>query len=298
MIKKRKLLVWFSLLFIIVILVFLFIQFGYAIDNENGKIVDAVYLKSLRSEVNVECLQNSQCSDDYECIKSQCLSKNSKDLCKTISLSTSSNKLIVGDRINLNKKVIIDAQLPGLFGKGELVKIVDNKPQEYFYKQYILIGDEKIVNDGMGNVIKIENSSEPIYTLRILFSNGIDFSDREIHGQALRVFNKEYLIGGDSTNSIISLASSEDNIKLEDGQKVNLNVAGNSNFVENSNVKIIKDSENKVVALELAFNMQGLNKDKISVGDKYTNPLFNSVYLSFNSVDAEGYADLSIGGKC
>lgn len=106
MVKKRELLVLFSLLFVTVILAFLFIQFGYAIENGSEKVIDATYLESLRSEVGVECLQNSQCSENYECIKNQCISKDSLDLCRTMSLSTSYNKLRVGDRINLDKKII------------------------------------------------------------------------------------------------------------------------------------------------------------------------------------------------
>src|SRR3989344_332992 len=256
-----------------------------------GSIINEDYLESLRLEANVECLQNSQCSEGYECVANKCLETKKINNCKDMGLSTPTRRLKEGDFLNAYKRVVTSSQLQDLLANGELVEVVDNQLIEHFYTQVILIGETKIEKENSDYLIKT-NSNEPIYILRITFSKSVDFSSRNIQGQVLRILGKEYVIGTDSTNSVISLISNTEEIKLEKLENVKMN----SNSLSGTIANIEKDSNGEVAVFEIAFNMP--DNSNIKVGENAADRVFDAIKLSFNSVDANGFADARIGGKC
>ena len=280
--------------FLLVLVIISTLSFVLSQNNPvvyQGDIINENYLESLRLEANVECLQNSQCSEGYECVANKCLETKKINNCKDIGLSTSTRRLKDGDFLNAYKRVITGAQLSDLLTNGELVEVVDNQLIEYFYTQVILIGNSKIEKEDLDYLIKT-NSNEPIYILRITFSKSVDFSSRNIQGQVLRILGKEYVIGTDSTNSVISLISNTEEIKLEKLKNVKMN----SNSLSGTIANIEKDSNGEVAVFEIAFNMP--DNSNIKVGKNAADSVFDAIKLSFNSVDVNDFADVRIGGKC
>lgn len=181
----------------------------------------------------------------------------------------------VGKPINIAKKVLTRKDLPYLLSDGEIVEIIDDELIEYLYSPVILIGENKIEKKDNDYFIKTNNES--IYTLRISFSIGIDFSSKNIQGQVLRVLGKEYVIGKDSTNSVIELVSDKKTIKLQNEE----------------NIKITQDKNGNVIIIEISFSPQ----NNIKVEENFAELTFEAVKLSFNNVNGD-FADVEIGRKC
>jgi hypothetical protein len=237
---------------------------------------DKISLETLRASAAVECLQNSQCSGSSECMDTQCVKETDINQCQTINLNTPTRQIKVGDSINSIKEVLTKADLPFLLSGGEFVKIVNGKTMEYFYNSVILIGDNKIEQESDKYVIQ---NDTPIYTYRLTFSNGVDFSDKDIQGQTIRILGQEYIINSNSDNSNIYLVSNKTNIQLQN----------------KNNINIIKDENGNVIRIEIAFVSQA----PVDAAQTNTDSVFNSAKLSFNSVDANaGFASIQVGGVC
>ena len=239
-------------------------------------ILDEKYLEGLRLNAGVECLQNSQCSEGYICFKNKCKENGEINFCEEISLSGVNHKLQVGGSINYVKKAISNYRLPNLLADGKLVEIVDDELIEHFYKPTILIGNSEIKKETKTYFIKPE-SNETIYPFRFIFSKSVDFSSKNIQGQVLRILGKEYVIGGNSTNSIIYLISDDKEIKLENGEGVG--VGGIS--IGGTLVELSRDSKGDVAMFKILFNMQ----NNLKVEDNYVDPVFDGIKLSFKHVD-------------
>ena len=284
---NKKYVVILLILVVIGTLSFVLLQNSLVTADVNDK----EYLNNLKLQANVECLQNSQCSEGYECVANKCLETKKINNCKDMGLSTPTRRLKEGDFLNTYKRVVTSSQLQDLLANGELVEIINNQLIEHFYTQVILIGNSKIEKENSNYLIKT-NSNEPIYTLRVAFSKSVDFSSKNIQGQVLRILGKEYIIGRDSTNSAISLISNTKEIKLKKFENVKMN----SNSVSGAITNIDQDSNGEVAVFEIAFNMP--DNSNIKVGENAADRVFDAIKLSFNSVDANGFADARIGGKC
>ncbi len=231
-------------------------------------------LENLRIQAQVECLQNSQCSENQECIGNICVEKSQIDVCQSTGLSTASRNLKEGDSINSIKSVLTKKDLPHLLSEGELVEITNEKTIEYFYSPVILIGNNKIERNN--EIYEISNG-ESMYTYKLFFSNPVDFSNKNLHGQTLRIFGEEYLIDKNSDNSNVELISKNKNLKLKDA----------------NNIKIIRDENGNVIAIEIYFN----SLNKIKIDEDYRESLFNKTKISFDNINSE-FADIKIGGVC
>ena len=239
-------------------------------------------LENLRQQAKVECLQNSQCSQGYECVDNFCIEKNKIDLCQSVKLSTGAQPLEVGKPINSAKRVLTRSDLPYLLSDGELVKIEGENITKYFYSPVIIIGENVIDHDNGVNEIRIKENT-PIYKYKMFFSNYIDFSDKDFHGQSLRILGKEYIIGSNSNNEEVELISTEKTVNLKD----------------ENNLRLIKNNEGKVESFEVYFNPQAVSVSGIKEGENFSvNTNFNPIDLKFNAVDSRGFADISIGGNC
>lgn len=266
---------WIRILIILIIggilSFFVFFSSSFAIQtsalNQNE-------LENLKLKAQVECLQNSQCSGSQECLGNQCVEKSEIDSCKNVGLSTASRNLKEGDSINSVKRVLTRIDLPYLLSDGELVDIVDGKAVEYFYSPIITVGDNKIEKENGDYIIKNDG---PLYTYKLTFSNPVDFSNKNIHGQVLKILGEEYLIGKNSDNSNIELISKNKNLKLKDAD----------------NIKITHDENRNVLSIEIDFD----SLNKIKVRENYSDSLLNKTKLSFDNFSGE-FADVKIGGIC
>ncbi len=252
-----------------------------------GNVIKKNYLEDLKIKANIECLQNSQCLGVFECVDNYCVSNKEINVCQKIKLSTNSIPLEIGKPINLAKKVLTRKDLPYLLSDGEIVEIKDGNLTEHFYSPVILVGENNIEKENKDYFININN--KPIYTYRLMFSTGVDFSNKNIHWQILRILGREYIIGDNSDNSIIELISDNKKLKLEDGKKVN-------EIAIETLVNIKRNEEGKVIMLEISFNNLGLD-DKLKVRESYTDSVFNAIKLSFDYAD-DGFADIRVGGNC
>jgi hypothetical protein len=258
-----------SLVFVSVLIFFIFPKTGFATAS-----IDASTLENLRQKAEVECLQNSQCSNNSECMNNACVDKKDIDVCQEVSLSTTVRSLHVGDSINSAKKTLSESDLPSLLTDGKLVEIIDGKLIEHLYSPAILLSTSKIESEN--EIYSIKNNGA-LYTYRLIFSRGVDFSSKNIIGQSLRILGDEYVIGSNSDNSNIYLVSDNKNILLQN----------------NENIKITNDKEGNVILIDILF----YPLVNIKASDNFIDPTFNSMKLSFNSIK-DNFADVRFGGNC
>lgn len=269
--KKERLIRVLTVLVLIGILSFVaFPKTGFVISQT----INANQLENLKLNAQVECLQNSQCSENQECIENRCINKNEIDICKNIGFSTYSRSLKNGDSINSIKSVLTKADLPYLLSNGKLAEIIDRKLIEYFYSPVLIIGDNKIEKESQDYMIE---NSEPVYTYKLTFSNPVDFSNKNLHGQIIKIFGEEYVIDKNSKNSNIELVSKKKNIVLKNSE----------------NIKITEDENGNIISIEIEFN----SPNKIKIKENYSESLFNKIKLSFDKADSE-FVDIKIGGNC
>ena len=245
---------------------------GFAIFSED---LSEDYLEGLRLKAKVECLQNSQCSEGFECSGNKCVDEEEINLCQDFKLYSGGTKLEVGQPINSVKSVITHGQLPYLLSPGEIVEVVNEGLIEYIYLQIIFIGENKIEKENEDCFIKKNN--EPFYTYKLVFSKAVDFSSENIQGQVLRILGEEYVIGSKSDNSKIYLISDNKEIKLEDG----------------GDIKITRNEEGNVIMFEIGFNPQ----NNLKVKEDFSDSTFNAIKLSFDNFNG-GFADVRLGGSC
>ncbi len=252
---------------------------GFSIFQKD--IVNEKYLENLKLNVGLECLKNSQCDKGSECVDNSCIEKLKINDCESTDLYFRAIKLMRGDSINSLKSIITDTELPYLLPDGELVEIVEGKIIEHFYTQTIIIGNNPIEEDKGYYLIKTK-SDEPIYTYILTFSKDVDFSNKKIQGQVLRILGKEYVIGSKSNNDKIELISEDKKITLEDN---------------NNKISILKSSEDNVLSINVPFYVDSKVGNIKAMGNNVDN-IFDSVKLSFNYVSTEGFADVKIGRNC
>ncbi len=287
---KKEVLIGLVIIIVVVILSFIILpKTGFAIyQYSHSKILDKDYLENLKLKANVECLQNSQCPEGFECVGNKCITKSEINLCQNIKLFTPTRKLKTGQPINSIREIITDSELPHLLADGDLVELIDNKLTKHFYVQVIYIGENNLEKENGEYSININN--KPIYTYRLMFSKSVDFSSENIRGQVLRILGKEYVIDSKSDNNKIILIYDNKKIKLEDEKSVN-------DIIKESLVNIKRNEDGKIIMFEVSFNIQDKDKSNIKVKENYSDPVFNAIKLSFDGIDNE-FADIRLGGNC
>jgi hypothetical protein len=265
-------------------------------ENYQASSVDELYLESLRLAANLECLKDSHCFAGFQCVDNNCISGEKVDSCESVKLSTPISDLRIGRPINIDKGVITNYELPNLLADGEFVEVVDGKVVEYLYTPFIVIGSSTIEEENLDYVVRTDSDDGFIYKLKIAFSKNVDFSNKNIQGQILRVLGKEYVIGVASTNSDIYLISEDRSIKLEDGKKARIGPSPTP--LEGTLINMIKDSEGKVAMIEVTFNDKGDERRDMKLGEPYNDPVFENLKLSFNYFGGEGASDIRLGGNC
>lgn len=295
--NKNGFLLSILILILIVFLTIIFFPKTSLAVNKND-IINKQYLEILKLRVNAECLQDSQCSEGFECIENKCIVNNFKDNCRETGLSTSINRIKTGLPTNYGKKVITHNELPELLPTGTIFEIINDEIVEHEYKSDLIIGDNLIEKENEEYAIKSQSVSDAVVKLRISFSKDINFSSENIRGQALRVLGEEYIIGDYSNNSIIYLISENKTIKLEKEKGVKTDIF--SKETEGTSVNMINGKDNSVAMFEIAFGIKSNfnnNKDSIRVNEKYIDPVFEKIIISFNNINND-FADIRIGGNC
>jgi len=266
-----------SFLVLVCIGVFSFVISG--VGSYQVEDVDVEYLEGLRMRAGVECLVDSQCGEGFGCVDNVCVWEGEIDICEKVNLSLSTEKLIVGSSIGSAKKTINKINLPALLSDGKIVEVVDGEVVEYFYKQFVLMGNNEIMENENGRFI--DNSGE-IYRYELIFSSGVDFSSDRIRGQVLEILGREYVIGKDSDNFAIYLGSENKAFRFEEGVRASL-----FSKVDGVRVDIIRDVSGNVIKIEIGFDAG----DDLSFGEDYVNPVFDLFEISFDD-------DVSVGGSC
>jgi len=264
-------------LFLILLFAFILIPktsiSGFSVLS-SGRITDG-NLDELRVGARVECLKNSQCLDGFECIENNCIDDGLVYI-KNVKLSGGARNLNIGDKINSIKSILTKADLPYVLSSGELVKI-KGRVIEYFYSQSILIGDYEMTFNGLE---VLEN--KPVFTYRLMFSNPIDFSDEDFHGQVLKILGKEYIIDGKSDNSEIVLVFDDKKIKIRNNKRFNLG----KTFLEENQMKIDYNDNGLVNGIIIEFFK---NIGEIKDSENFKDNVFGSIKLNkkFNDVEIE-----------
>jgi uncharacterized protein YuzE len=292
MIKKR-----FSFLHIFVIIgLFILTISGIVISQSQSVVynVDPISksdLENIRALLKVECLQNSQCSNGYECINNNCIGGERINSCKDISLAPVSTPLFIGQSLNTYREAFTETNLPDLLSDGTIAVLENGNVTEYNYAQVIFSGSAKLRSqNGQVSLRATESPNDFFYKYKIYFSNGLDFSSRFVRGHSLRILGNEYVIGNDSTNSDLYLVSAERQIKLDNLRRIMVG----QNEISGSDVSIDRDNNGNVISIEIIFNKGGVERQLVTVGDSYSDPIFNSSIISFNSYGDR--ASITIGG--
>lgn len=286
-----------SIIFVSMIFLFIFFVAGLALSQSqvikyNIDPIDKGYLENLRSQLNVGCLQNSQCSDGYECIDGNCIINEEVNSCRDISLAPVSRPLFIGQPLNMYREAFTETNLPHLLADGIIAVSENGNITEYNYAQIIFSGNSKLRSENGQVVLRAsENPDDFFYKYRLYFSNDVDFSSRQIRGQVLRILGNEYIIGNDSTNLDLYLISNQRQIKLESNRRVMVG----QNEISGANVQMIR-GDTGVEVIEITFNKGGVERQTIGVGNSYADPVFNSSSISFNSYSDR--ASITIGGEC
>jgi len=284
---RKKIIIMILILFSIFILAYFLLQKNIIGFTINQNYFSEQTLENLKVKANVECLKNSHCNENFECIESKCLPRENIDFCEKVSLSNNVRTLKVGNELNIAKRVLTRRDLPYLLSDGKLFKIIDGKLIEYYYSPVIIIGDNRIKEENLEYFIE-SKKDYPVYVYRLIFSNPIDFSDLEMQGQSLRILGDEYIISKNSSNLVIELILDNKKVRLENGEKVkNLDV---------SLVNIQKDDDGKVTLIDFFINKR--ENMKIKEKEKLTEFIFNRLELSFEIMNTDKTADIKIGGKC
>ena len=153
-----------------------------------------------------------------------------------------------------------------------------------------MLGDNKFEKNNGQYSVRIDNQSTFLYKYKIYFSKDVDFSNKNILGQTIRILGKEYIIEENSNNTEIYFNSNERRIEL---QHENQAIVG-SQIIEGTKVTFIKGRRDYVSGIEVDF----APLDNVYSTEKYVDPIFGSIEFSFNSVDATETADMTLGGKC
>ncbi len=271
MVGKNKFFVWAVVFAIILCAVFLFLpKTGLVVQS-----IESDNLEELRMKAQVECLQNSQCELNQECVDNSCVDRGKIDNCQKVDLSTSVIKLKPGMKINSAKRVLTRGDLPYLLSNGEIDEIVDGNLTKHLYTSAIILGENRILEES-GNYF-IEKKEAPTFIYTIYFSSSVDFSNKNIQGQAIKIFGDEYFIGGNSDNNFIDLNSGNGKVSLD----------------ETKNVNIKKDENGKVMSIEIPFYLE----NDLQSGKVIADSVFNSVEISLNYAD-EKTANVNFGGVC
>jgi len=263
-------------------------QTGFVTSQEQ---INQDYLETLRAQANLECLQNSHCSQGYECIDNSCINSEEINLYQKVRLSSNSKFLKVGRPINFAKRVLTKNNFPYLLASGEIDEMVDDELVRLLYSPAILIGENLVIKENENYFIK-PNKDKPLFTYRFTFSKPVDFSNKNIQGQALRILGKEYIIGDDSSSSTIQLISEGKNIKLQDGKKIK---TGFFSFADKTLVHLEKNKQEEILGFDIDFI---LKENKINVAENYVGEYFDNVKLEFEEIDAYELSEITFGGNC
>ncbi len=266
---------------------------GFSIAQET--VVNDKYLEDLRQQAGLECLKDSQCSESYVCVGNTCVAQTQVDLCKKVSLSTGAEPIEVGESINSAKNILTKSDLPYLLSDGKLLEIIDNNITEYMYTSSIIVGERIVEQENNTYIIGNISSENPLYTLKIDFSKPVDFSSKKIKGQALKIFGEEYVISGSSNNEVVELISNSKKIILEEGKKIRTETLSSA---EGTSVNLRKNEDGKIIGFEIDFREGNINQEKIKVGNNHIDSGFKDIKLSFDSINQNKFAELSIGGNC
>jgi hypothetical protein len=151
-----------------------------------------------------------------------------------VSLSTANTKIFGGDAINVAKDTLTSDDLPSILASGTFE---DSDGNTYDYDQYIVVGaktvglslsnDDDVLGEDPAVLIDIgTNSGSPVYTLRVIFNDPLNFSSSDVGSNTIELFGTEYTISSDSDADTLILFGGANKQTLTEGETATVDVGG------------------------------------------------------------------------
>ncbi len=212
-----------------------------------------------------------------------------------VALETENTKIYLGDPINKAKEALTADDLPNLLASGT---VVDNTGTEYKYDQYLYVGNKKVTfgkPDDLDNpVIYIPIGTDPnapLYTLKVVFNDEINFNSTDVQGNTIKLFGKEFTIGQGSTNTNIILYEASQEVTVGAGEETTVSINGNEYKIDV--VGISPDAQSATIEINGKAYTKSAGEDVV-IG----NTVFHVKEINLYEVpEKTGNVVLTIGSK-
>jgi len=152
-----------------------------------------------------------------------------------VSLDTSTDRIHLGDAINTVKQTLTERDLPTILADGEFE---DDDGETYPYSQYIDVGTatvEFVQEDSDEDpILEIEmgtDTTKPLYTLRVSFTEAVDFNDAKSEGNPIELFGTEFTVAEETDANKLVLYKSAETIVLNLEESATITIDGEDHTV-------------------------------------------------------------------
>jgi len=174
------------------------------------------------------------------CSNGACINKEPipAELCESVSLTSASQKIFLGDSINKVRTVITKGELPQILASSIF-------GTNYQYVQFINLGTypkitkekQPTSNDDEQIGIKLSPTIyNPAYTAVIAFNRAVDFTDKTLWGEEINLFGESFLISPETGQSnfpgLILLRNAVKTTLTNDNPTESVSIAGKNYRVE------------------------------------------------------------------
>jgi hypothetical protein len=157
----------------------------------------------------------------------------------SVFLSSTARKIYYGDAINADKSSLSNSHLPTLLANG---KVIDLRGTEYTYQQTIAVGSRTVAYGRSGSnfddpTIYVDLSTSattaPLYNYTLTLNKNLNVSDpTNVQGQKINILGVDYVIGSDSSSTVLVLNGAGQTISLAGGDTANFTIGGVAHTVE------------------------------------------------------------------
>jgi len=153
-----------------------------------------------------------------------------------VSLDTSASRIYLNDAINSVKDTLTSSDLPTVLADGTFV---DDEGDEYDYTQYILVGSNRVSfdqedsdEDPVLEIAMSTSNSNPLYTLKVIFTKAVNFTDSDSIGNRLDLFGTTFTVGAETDSTDLVLYKAYTEVTLEKGESTTVTVGGTDYTIE------------------------------------------------------------------
>jgi hypothetical protein len=215
-------------------------------------------------------------------------------------LATTATKLYIDDSISAAKTVLTAEDLPVILATGSFE---DDDNDDYNFEQYIYLGtssDRKTTFGDNGEdqdpdlyVDMGTSTTNYFYATKIVFDTAVNFSDTDVHGNDLTLFNSPYTIASTSTNTEIVLFGASTKETINAGETKTVSFEGTDYTIE---ILGIQDQDTAIVKV-------GTESDEVTEGQEETVgglTFYVDTVIKWDAQAGEGYSgyvQLSLGSQ-